>query len=45
MSAQGGDLDDEKERDKLQDVNNAIDRIIVVDNEKNISHDITAILR
>ena len=45
VSAQGGDLDDEKERDKLQDVNNAIDRIIVVDNEKKISNDITAILR
>lgn len=45
VSAQGGDWSREEEQERLQNIDRAIDRIIVVDNGKNKSHDITAILR
>lgn len=45
VSAQGGDWSSEEEQERLQNIDHATDRIIVVDNGKNRSHDITAILR
>lgn len=46
ISAQGGDLADESVKEQMLDYENAIERIIVVNEDSNeITHDITVLLK
>lgn len=45
ISAQGGDLTNPEEKEKLQNMNNAMERIIVIDENKKITHDISVLLK
>ena len=45
ISAQGGDLTNQEEKEKLQGMSNAIERIIVVNDNKQVTHDISILLK
>lgn len=45
ISAQGGDLTNPEEKEKLQGMSNAIERIIVVNDNKQVTHDLSILLK
>lgn len=45
ISAQGGDLSDPEEQIRLQSYNNAIERIQVINEDKEVSHDLSILLK
>lgn len=45
ISAQGGDLTNPEEKEKLQNMSNAIERIIVVNDNKQVTHDLSILLK
>jgi hypothetical protein len=45
ISAQGGDLTNPEEKEKLQSISDAIERIIVVNDNKQVTHDLSILLK